>query len=352
MILSRFAVHHLSKVSGILGMISCVMMACGIEPRSISKQKVFIEPKVLTGESVSQKLSISSVPHQMIREKIDGGQYLFDQFRYDVVFEPMSLQQFNELKSYFGGWSRESNLTEYQAGRRYGLKDFLPPLMRALLNLRFESETQEVIDLDGQSVEVTTLANCWGTMYEVLREAKEASGRFSVFYAHDDVMKEFLFDQTYSREVKSFSKNPDDFSSSERRNKGLRPGDVIIVGREYVYHVFIYLDQDLYFEKSGSGDKTMFRLSTYETLSKTWFPEVYGWSVRRFDQAKLPEPMTLFGIQKVFSGKTVANKFSSEVAKNISAVERDVNSPSKFLYFLRKFYRFNEAEGLVYQVEN
>ncbi|MBF0442016.1 MAG: C40 family peptidase, partial [Oligoflexales bacterium] len=159
--------------------------------------------------------------------------------------------------------------------------------------------------------------------------------------------KNFLFDEKYSRTVKPYSKKPEDYLNEEVRNRGLEPGDVLVVGREWIYHVAIFIDNDLFFEKSGSGDLTLFRFATYDLLRKTWDPTFLGWSFRRFEGDPLIDPMRLFGAEAVFSDDKNIARLPSPIRENISAVRSIEGEKVTYYYFLREKWKisFDELSG-------
>jgi hypothetical protein len=344
--LTQFAYRNLSLFC--LTLSTSLLLSCR-DSGSESNLFTFVEADVAEEFVIDQKLSFTDAAHIIKRKKINGGQYAFDAFDHEIYFDPLQERQFEDIKRHFSSWSKEGNSLTYEPQKAYTLSEFLPPLIQSLLGQKFEAEEVTRKMANGTDVKASVLANCWGTMYEVLRESQSPKGVFSVFYAHDDVMKSFLFDSTYSRVIKSYTKDPDDFNDRKRRNKDLMPGDVVVVGQDYIYHVAIYLDHDLFFEKSGSGDKTIFRITTFDLLAKTWFPEVYGWSYRRFDQKILPDPMTLFSVRSVFPDEASLSSLDEEIAVNLSAIKRNAgsNTIDNFLFFLRKMYYRNEKGVLV-----
>lgn len=71
------------------------------------------------------------------------------------------------------------------------------------------------------------------------------------------------------------------------RNKRLKTGDTLLVWHRipgqslYLDHVAILIDDDVYYEKSGSGDKVPFRLTTWEGVTANFPASIFYWEWRR-----------------------------------------------------------------------
>ena len=91
--------------------------------------------------------------------------------------------------------------------------------------------------------------------------------------------------------IQSTLTNPDLLSDKVQRNKKLQPGDVLLLwhtiatsdrpDKVYLDHVVTWIDDDVMFEKSGSGDTVPFRLNTWEGLTANFPPSVFNWEWRR-----------------------------------------------------------------------
>jgi hypothetical protein len=322
-------------VLALLPMLSAV--GCG-GSQSTSEAKAFVPAQSTGAVDLEFQLGGTQLPHRVIRREVVGGRYDFDRYTHDIEFAPMARAEFDSLKATYAGFSLVKSSTPYEPGQAYSLVDFLPPIMQSMLGLKFQEETTSIPLPRRETALASTVANCWGTVYEVLREAQLPIGAFSVFYAHDDVMQEFLRDQSYSSVVKPYSKSLAAYENLSIRNRGLKPGDVLIVGGEWLYHVAIFLDNDLFFEKSGSGSNTLFRLVTYDLLARTWSPEIYGWSYRRFDGEPLPDAMSLFGVRAVFADDPKLRELPDSLAADLSVVRSEINGSQRDSYFLRKRY--------------
>jgi hypothetical protein len=93
--------------------------------------------------------------------------------------------------------------------------------------------------------------------------------------------------------IQSSRTNPDLLKRSLKglRNQKLLAGDVLLIWHQnpstasgtdlYLDHVATYIDEDVYYEKSGSGDKVPFRLSTWEMITANFPPSIFFWEWRR-----------------------------------------------------------------------
>jgi len=97
-------------------------------------------------------------------------------------------------------------------------------------------------------------------------------------------------------------------------------------------HVATCIDEDVYYEKSGSGDRVPFRLSTWEMITKNFPPAVFIWEWRRLVRnnplspnlygsvSRLSPAQELFGVDSQLkaaeqnvpaSKRNIQNRFSS-----------------------------------------
>ena len=96
-----------------------------------------------------------------------------------------------------------------------------------------------------------------------------------------------LTNRSYSKELSSSTINVSVLTNSTARNSQLQPGDYLLIWHQnrgqklYLDHIALLLDDDLYFEKAGSGDNTPFRVATWEQLIADWVPFVFHFEWRR-----------------------------------------------------------------------
>jgi hypothetical protein len=89
-------------------------------------------------------------------------------------------------------------------------------------------------------------------------------------------------------------------------------------------HVAIFIDNDFYFEKAGSGDSALYRVSHWNTLSKTWPPDLHGYSWRRFNKRPLPDPSDIFNLETSLPEGTSLAVFSQDEIRTLTAeINRD-----------------------------
>ena len=49
----------------------------------------------------------------------------------------------------------------------------------------------------------------------------------------------------------------------------------------YLDHIVTSIDEDVYFEKSGSGDNAPYRINSWDGITKNFPPSVFNWEWRR-----------------------------------------------------------------------
>ena len=84
---------------------------------------------------------------------------------------------------------------------------------------------------------------------------------------------------------------PNLLKDKKLRNKKLQAGDVLLLwhtiassnrpNKVYLDHVVTCIDEDVYFEKSGSGDNVPYRINTWEGVTANFPPAVFNWEWRR-----------------------------------------------------------------------
>ena len=277
--------------------------ACGSPGHS--KLNDFSRPAVIATELTTLKLTRShGIPHRILRKTVITGKYFFDSNFYDVEFPSPSESDFRRLQNIYGGWSKTRNHETFQPDKVWNLSQFLPPAMAAKLGSVFQGEeTLEKLPrifgtkADGQRIPtpVQLISNCWGTAYEVMRAAQTPSDELILFYAPQRLARAVFFDPQWSEEIRPISKTVP--TEPSVRSAGLMPGDVLLIGDAWLQHVAIFVDDDLYFEKSGTGNTALYRLNTLDTILATWPPDLHGYSWRRFHGRPLPDPSELFNLK-------------------------------------------------------
>jgi hypothetical protein len=236
-------------------------------------------------------------------------------------FSTLSQTQFDNLMEIYGSswWDVGSgSQVVYVPGQSYTLIDFLPPPMQALSGLHFKQQN-EVFSLPyfvkGKESRLKDqnclfLINCWGFAYNMLyfsRLPATEKNLIGLFFSVSSptIAYDVFWDSNYFDHVQSSSENPTIFADETIRNAKLKPGDVILIWHQnqgveaYLDHVAIFIDDDLYYEKSGTGDDVPFRLNDYAGLTSAWPINIGVFFVdwrRMKHSVTLPDPATRFGL--------------------------------------------------------
>jgi hypothetical protein len=227
---------------------------------------------------------------------------------------------------------------KYNPNILYKLTDFLPPLLQACNGLHFKSSNLSTPtptptsllsssswswngrDKDSSSIGLSRLPsflnninnnnnnnnrvqyskqdvllayNCWGFAWEVLFQADNKDVKAMTISTVDptSAWRAFTssgFDLIQTTVTKPKLLNNDNI---QQRNEKLQPGDVLLIWHRnpstvsgtdlYLDHVATYIDNDLYYEKSGNGNNVPFRISTWEMITNNFPPSVFFWEWRR-----------------------------------------------------------------------
>jgi hypothetical protein len=203
------------------------------------------------------------------------------------------------LQDAYCGWSETKSRVKWKEGESYTLLDFLPPIMQAVSGLYFKSSRQlqpalpsflggpntTVQERVEQQVILTT--NCWGFAWEVLFQADNKDVRQMQISTADPKSAYAAFSGPGFYLVQTSRFNSKLLTNTRLRNKGLKAGDVLLIWHQipgqdlYLDHTAIVIDDDVYYEKSGSGDQTPFRLTTWEGITANFPPGIFTWEWRR-----------------------------------------------------------------------
>ncbi len=202
-------------------------------------------------------------------------------------FGRLSRSQWQHLNQTYGRWQKR-RLTPYDAQRHYTLMDFMPPLMQALNLHQFHAEQvtlpPPLVNVAEQTSIASVIANCWGTVYEILRAAQSHHTDFYTFMVGREQVGAWL--QQGTAPVRGRT----------------QPGDVLLIkhqlgDRTYLDHVALMVDDQIFFEKAGTGDNTPYRLVDLETLKQSWRPDIFTFEVRRpVSGQPLQSPLERFGL--------------------------------------------------------
>lgn len=262
---------------------------------TISAEAAFRESKVLKREAVDSRLKgimdcpdpdIRAISYQAYRMTGDTPEPGVNVPLITIEFPGLTQKQFLFLKEKYGNGLSD---IKYQNGQTYRLEDFLPPVMQALLNRQFLPEYRGGEDGFRQLL----YTNCYITAYAVtLTMAADGSGRndLPVFTASHDRMKAVFEDETLFERLPRTT--PSNISEPNAKF-----GDIILHKmrggmRGFIDHVRIYIDKDLYFEKTGP--------SANDTYALVYFPSFIVTGSYDFDyirprkEAILPLPRNAF----------------------------------------------------------
>lgn len=217
----------------------------------------------------------------------------------NAEFGALDESTFNALQRVYCQWSETKSRVKWKKGRKYTFLDFLPPLLQATSGLHFRS-SRTVRDLpsflNGQvekyvEQDVLLTSNCWGFAWELLLQADNADIQALTISTADPTSAWRAFTGPSFDLIQSSRAKPKLLEDPVLRNKKLKGGDVLLIWHKnpttasgsdlYLDHVATLIDKDVYYEKSGSGDRVPFRLNTWEGLVKNFPTSIFFWEWRR-----------------------------------------------------------------------
>ena len=260
----------------------------------------------------------------------------------NAEFGPLDKAMFEKLQTAYCSWSETKSKVLWKEGRNYTLLDFLPPLLQAVSGLHFRSvrTTQkglpsflggpnERVKLNREQ-EILLTSNCWGFAWEVLFQADNADTTALTISTADPTSAWRAFTSTGFDLIQSTRTQPDLLTDKAKRIQKIQGGDVLLIWHRnpstasgtdlYLDHVATCIDDDVYFEKSGSGDKVPFRISTWEMITANFPPSIFFWEWRRLvrNNPRSPnvygsvprlQPATeLFGVDSQIAGADASNQ--------------------------------------------
>lgn len=271
---------------------------------------------------------------------------------------------FQSLQKIYCRWSETKSRVKWKKGRSYTLLDFLPPLMQATSGLYFQSTRTKqrglpsflgTRDMRNTEQDVLLTSNCWGFAWEVLFQADNADTQSMTISTADPTSAWRAFTGPGFDLIQSSRTQPALLTDRALRNKKSQAGDVLLIWHQnpttasgtdlYLDHVATQLDEDVYYEKSGSGDRVPFRITTWDGLIRNFPPSVFFWEWRRLHrnnplsasvygspQTRLKPATELFGVdsQALYIDRfsllqkirpSVAQRFSLQVETTGDVVE-------------------------------
>eukprot|EP00584_Thalassiosira_punctigera_P013266 CAMPEP_0172566186 /NCGR_PEP_ID=MMETSP1067-20121228/110929_1 /TAXON_ID=265564 ORGANISM="Thalassiosira punctigera, Strain Tpunct2005C2" /NCGR_SAMPLE_ID=MMETSP1067 /ASSEMBLY_ACC=CAM_ASM_000444 /LENGTH=411 /DNA_ID=CAMNT_0013357233 /DNA_START=11 /DNA_END=1246 /DNA_ORIENTATION=- len=218
----------------------------------------------------------------------------------DAEFGTLPESTFEKLKSQYCAWSDTKSRVKWDEGREYTLLDFLPPIMQAVSGKHFQSTRSKQKNLpsfvdDRQKQyteqEVLLTSNCWGFAWEVLFQADNPDTSAMTVSTADPTSAWRAFTGPGFDLIQSSMTKPKLLADKNLRNRRLQGGDVLLLwhtiacsnrpNKVYLDHVVTCIDEDVYFEKSGSGDNVPYRINTWEGIVANFPPVVFNWEWRR-----------------------------------------------------------------------
>lgn len=254
-------------------------------------------------ETVPCNSSLSTTVANVCRGKCFG-KAKFDVWAHNLDFDfgKISEQDFNLLRDqYTAKWAGPRILagqtelfSAYDPQRHYNWLDFLPVTVRGLESRLFSEEDSPLPV--GQVYPPTPPAaprvyeksilvpNCWATVYETARTITQCRTD-TVDMFHDVYSTDDKAAQVWMRS--GTTPVPGPYSKAKRQF-----GDVMFISlqdkgmtREILEHAVIFLDQDIVFEKAGTGDLNPYRLTDIATVEREWKPQslggLFAWELRR-----------------------------------------------------------------------
>jgi len=68
----------------------------------------------------------------------------------------------------------------------------------------------------------------------------------------------------------------------------------------------------VYFEKAGTGNTALYRLTDWDTLAKTWPPDLHGYSWRRYNRQPFPASSQLFNMNSSLPNNRALSQLTNE----------------------------------------
>ena len=286
------------QISGCSALLFLIFMlgACKSTPDINNKDGSTNELKTLenmvpiSSEVVDFKLGFAEkngiTDYKVFRDVVNADERLDASRRYVVriVFEPLTHDQYKLLMTHYGG----QEFVPYEPDRIYQLIDFLPPKMQAYVN-RWLIPTQQRdqrIPLDWQHpflegpVSTSVAMNCWTMAYEILREWgkpwSSSEGKLA-YFGPLDAEKIMTRNEKAILSKESLPREDWEKSKVTTRNKGRKPGDLLEIETKYSTfgpaHVALWIDDDLYFEKTNIGSDQPIRLVFYSDVISNYLAQ-------------------------------------------------------------------------------
>ncbi len=268
-----------------------------------AQQEVLSDFKISKLESLGIKYKVNRKNNV---ENLGQSSYLLDV----KIDQALTQGQFDSIKKIYGG----KTLVSYSGNGSktdWNLIDFLPGSIQAVNGHYFK--THEILPPAAFPVDffkqlrmdskVDVSMNCHATAYEVARSFLTSQGSntpFTLFFLPDMSSFDFFANRSdlSSDVVPSLDLTP--IESAQIRNKGRIIGDVLQFTDPSLLHSAVWIDDDLYFEKSLTDSNAPFRLTTYSDLilrsklNAVFQNGTMKTGFKRFVGAKMVSPVSFF----------------------------------------------------------
>ena len=254
---------------------------------------------------------------------------------------------FNALTRAYSGWSETKPRVHWKPDRQYTLLDFVPPLLQACSGLHFQSSRTPFKGIPSyaeKQVNVLLTSNCWGFAWEVLFQADNQDTQALTISTADPTSAWRAFTGPGFDLIQSSRTQPRLLQDTKLRNEKIQAGDVLLIWHQnpatasgtdlYLDHVATVLDHDVYYEKSGSGDKVPFRISTWDMITRNFPVPIFFWEWRRLvrnnprspslyrsPQTKLLSAPKIFGLDAQLQSTDTRNE---ALRKRLNSILRKV----------------------------
>jgi hypothetical protein len=314
-----------------------MLFAC--KPRSYNSQTNSLVPMTVSGSADLSNFrlgyadSIGLKSYKVVREIVSSDTSVGEDRRNVIRIKlgRVTEEQYKRLMDHYGG----QGFVPYNSAREYELQDFLPPKVQALL-YRWLVPTHEVDSriptawgdpyYPGEPVSSGVSMNCWTTAYEVVRDWGKPwnSTQGKLAYFGTKIAEDMLWKNTAAIEKNDvLARSAWAPEKVAERNAGRQPGDVLYIKTKYSNfgpaHAAVWIDDDLYFEKTNSSSDDPIRLAHYSDVVSAYLKQ---------DDAERPMAMNFLRYkpdslpsQDSFSGKDPYGRqglppLPPEVAKN------------------------------------
>lgn len=229
-----------------------------------------------------------------------------------IKFDKLTEGQYKLLMDHYGG----QGFVPYDPNREFELIDFLPPKMQAYVD-HWLISTQQVdarVPQDWQSpyqpeepIATGATMNCWTTSFEMLREWGKpwtsSEGKIAYFGPLD--AETLLTKNAGAIDLQQLLPRTHwEISKLAERNLGRKPGDLLHIRTKFSYigpaHTALWIDDDLYFEKTNSYSDDPIRLAFYADVVKPYLEQddpdsPVAMEFLRFKRNSLPSQESLVG---------------------------------------------------------